>query len=548
MSRINLSQTLLGALCSLGLCAMAYAADHVDGPRVIGDPPADITDVFAFPSPERQGHLVLIMDVNPYAGDDTRFSEALDYSFIVRRAEIIPGRDAGDKPGFSTDRELRITCNVDAPEADGADQPLKQRLTCNGLGEEPVVAWLNDLAPNPETNERARLFAGLRSEPFFLDLEAMDSFTVSETLPGDKGGINFLQNANVLSIVLELDMRPYYAGDTLFAIAAETGTKGHPGTRIDRMGRAEVTNVFLAVAAHTGLDDHDTLKDLYNSEATFDVLEDNLGRYRDRLYASLFFYDRFDGELDWRLQPGRLPIVDILLQDHLVVDIAQPCPNDSYLEIERAILRGAAHQSCGGRRPNDDIYSATNTLLIEGLRMDADRLIVVGVDAPTRWAEATWPYLAAPNSQRAETAVSVVLNAACDDVWAEIGDFASLADWYPGVAKFETGGQGVGETRSVYLKNGAHIVEQLQTVDAQGQGYTYAMLSGPLPVANYTGTLKAKSVDDGNSCDVVWSSEFDVNGAPKFAVIGAVNGIFSAGLNSLETQFGARQSSASERQ
>ena len=402
--------------------------------------------------------------------------------------------------------------------------------------------------PTPKRNEHARLFVGLRSEPFFLDFETLDGFTLSETLPDDKGGINSLQDANILSIVLELNTSAYLGDDTLFAIAAETESKGHSGRRIDRMGRAEVTNVFLAVAAHTGLDDHDTLKDLYNSEATFDVLDDNMGRYRDRLYASLFFYDRFDGELHWRLQPGRLPIVDMLLQDHLVVDIGKPCNDGNYLEIERAVLRGEPHRTCGGRRPNDDIYSTTNTLMIEGISMDPESLIVVGVDEPTRWADATWPYLAEPNSQHAETAVSVTLDASCGVVWAEIGQFTSLNDWYPGIARLDIGGEGVGATRSAFLENGAQIVEQLQSVDQQERRYSYSMLSGPLPVANYQASLEAQEAKDGVGCDVVWSAEFDANGAPKLPVIDAVNGIFWAGLENLETQFGTRQSSASERQ
>jgi hypothetical protein len=40
-------------------------SDHVDGPRSIGDPAADITDLFAFTSPENPARTVLAMDVFP---------------------------------------------------------------------------------------------------------------------------------------------------------------------------------------------------------------------------------------------------------------------------------------------------------------------------------------------------------------------------------------------------------------------------------------------------------------------------------------------------
>ena len=33
-------------------------SDHISGPRALAEPIADITDVYAFPSPERSGQLV----------------------------------------------------------------------------------------------------------------------------------------------------------------------------------------------------------------------------------------------------------------------------------------------------------------------------------------------------------------------------------------------------------------------------------------------------------------------------------------------------------
>jgi len=42
-------------------------ADHFSGPRAISDPASDVADVYTFPSPERPGHLVLVMDVFPAA-------------------------------------------------------------------------------------------------------------------------------------------------------------------------------------------------------------------------------------------------------------------------------------------------------------------------------------------------------------------------------------------------------------------------------------------------------------------------------------------------
>jgi hypothetical protein len=44
-------------------------SDHVDGPRSIGDPAADLTDLFAFVSPENSGNTVIAANVFPAAGE-----------------------------------------------------------------------------------------------------------------------------------------------------------------------------------------------------------------------------------------------------------------------------------------------------------------------------------------------------------------------------------------------------------------------------------------------------------------------------------------------
>ena len=42
-------------------------SDHVDGPRSIGDPAADLSDLFAFISPGDAGRTVVAANVFPFA-------------------------------------------------------------------------------------------------------------------------------------------------------------------------------------------------------------------------------------------------------------------------------------------------------------------------------------------------------------------------------------------------------------------------------------------------------------------------------------------------
>jgi hypothetical protein len=84
----------------------------------------------------------------------------------------------------------------------------------------------------------------------------------------------------------------------------------------------------------------------------------------------------------------------LLLADFLVVDTSKPFSDDSDLEIERAVLAGRPHVTCGGRSLEDDIIDTLYTVLVGGLD---GPLISDGVDRPTQPASRRFPYLVPPN-------------------------------------------------------------------------------------------------------------------------------------------------------
>ncbi len=78
----------------------------------------------------------------------------------------------------------------------------------------------------------------------------------------------------------------------------------------------------------------------------------------------------------------------------MVVDVSKPYAEDSYFEIERALLNGASHQSCGGRSLNDDAADTIVTMLVNagnGARISD------GVDQQAVRASHAFPYLAPPD-------------------------------------------------------------------------------------------------------------------------------------------------------
>jgi hypothetical protein len=91
-------------------------SDHFSGPRAIAGPAGDICDLYAFPSPERAGHLVLVMNVRPRATPADAFSDA-----IVCRFRLRPLAVAGRAFAFGPE-ELVVDVAFDPPGSNGEQE------------------------------------------------------------------------------------------------------------------------------------------------------------------------------------------------------------------------------------------------------------------------------------------------------------------------------------------------------------------------------------------------------------------------------------------
>ena len=88
-------------------------SDHISGPRALADPIADITDVYAFPSPERPGQLVLVMNTLPFAQPSALFSDGLIYRFRLR--PLTAGAGNGAAPFAVGEDEFVFDCVFSEP-------------------------------------------------------------------------------------------------------------------------------------------------------------------------------------------------------------------------------------------------------------------------------------------------------------------------------------------------------------------------------------------------------------------------------------------------
>ena len=88
-------------------------SDHISGPRALANPIADITDVYAFPSPERPGRLVLVMNTLPFAKPSAALSDGLIYRFRLR--PLTAGGPGDPAPFVVGDPEFVFDCVFSAP-------------------------------------------------------------------------------------------------------------------------------------------------------------------------------------------------------------------------------------------------------------------------------------------------------------------------------------------------------------------------------------------------------------------------------------------------
>jgi len=367
-------------------------SDHISGPRALADPIADITDVYAFPSPEQSGRLVLVLNTLPMARPSAAFSDGLLYRFRLRPLHRPTSDDVGWRfvPG---DGEIVVDCVFDAP-AGGSEAPsLRQQGTCVSPSGESVSFRVND--PQGGSSRGLRVFAGTRWDPFIMDARAALTTIATHELAFTDPGSIFLDGKNVLSIVVEIDTG-FVADWGLVGVVAETLTRGTFNVRIERVGRPEVKNMMLAPKEFDPVNRDLEIRDLYNMEDAFHLGASYVGAYRARLDANLAFWDGLDGKLDWVVDAnGRHPLTDLVLDDYLIVDVTKPyLEHGSFLEIELAARNGSAHQTCGGRALNDDVMDTIFTQLVNGGHGPTVR---DGVDSASRPATREFPYLAPPN-------------------------------------------------------------------------------------------------------------------------------------------------------
>lgn len=494
-------------------------SDHIDGPRTTADPSIDLSDLFAFPSPSDPKRTVLIADAFPFAGETSLFSNAVNYSLVMRRARVA---GLGHNAAFRTEGpEIRFTFQFEVLKPGPTGERLPQSGACKLPNGEtlPLVVGHEKGVSTPDRT--FRVFAGLRSDPFFIGWRPGPELI---SIP------NYLEEDNCLSFVVEFDTARVLdpAAGSLFGVIAEITPRDPKSQatppRYDWVGKPEQTNFRL-----NGVPDAPDVRDAWNQETPFAISAEMLPVFRKRLTDSLRIWDSHDGKVDW--DPAALAAnVNVFLEDYLLIDVAKPVTDLSHLEIERSTVEGRAYATGGGRTLNANVIDILVTWLVN---RDHGPFMQSATKA-TQPGGTSFPYVQPPNTKLLKVTKSIEVAAPPQEVWALIGQFG--AAWHPLVADLHTTGTGVGELRTIDTIDGKTIIEQLADIDERERAVKYTLISG-IPATRYEGVMDVRP--NGAGSTVTWTVNYRPEGQGELIVHTIISTLLGTGLDALKTRFGA---------
>jgi hypothetical protein len=132
---------------------------------------------------------------------------------------------------------------------------------------------------------------------------------------------------------------------------------------------------------------------------------------------------------------------------------------------------------------------------------------------------------------------TIDLPASAEEVWKVVGDFNGLPKWNAGVERSDLSNDR--KRRTLTLKAGGKVVEDLLHRDHAGRSMTYSIVESAVPVVRHKATISV--IDRGpNQSTVRWSCEFEPKGVPVETPTAIFSAIFDGGLKLLAGLFGAK--------
>jgi hypothetical protein len=121
---------------------------------------------------------------------------------------------------------------------------------------------------------------------------------------------------------------------------------------------------------------------------------------------------------------------------------------------------------------------------------------------------------------------SMEVNGAPATVWSAIGAFCAIKDWLPPVGMCIEDGK-TPPTRTLVTKQTARNDKE--------HSYSYTFVSSPLPVTNYTSTIKVTPKKEGVSL-VTWTGTYTPDSGKEKDANDALNGVYESGLAAIKAK------------
>lgn len=320
----------------------ANASDHQDTTFLANKlTAADLTDLFVFESPTNPDNVVLAMDFDPLitSGEIRPFDPAVLYQFKI------------DNTGDSVeDVVLQFQVNGKGPQQTlsvrGPGRPSK-------IGTESTLIAETGKGPLNQTFSAAnglKVFAGVRKDPFFFDLEQFfkiipdrnyslqpnpgPPFTVLSFRPPGQAQ-DTLAPFNVNSIVVELPRKLLGSGKIGAWITTSTKTprlRNGDFAQIERLAVPALNELFMDFKAHNASNLQTPTKDAGNQSKFIQSFVKAIGRPQGIADA----------------------VISVAIPDVIQADLSKP--SGSYFGTQLG-------NNFGGRRPTDDVIDVTASVV-----------------------------------------------------------------------------------------------------------------------------------------------------------------------------------------
>lgn len=176
-----------------------YAADHIEAPGVSGTT-SDITDYYAFESPESSSNIVLVANLqgllSPSATASAKFDENVMVEFNIDTDDD-KVEDLVVQCSFA-DGKMTVYGPI-APSQTGTTSSLETdassvSVNVSTYGQSPVIATANGV----------KVFAGPRDDPFFMDFSQFGEILAGNATGFNDPGTDTFAGTNVMSVVVEV--------------------------------------------------------------------------------------------------------------------------------------------------------------------------------------------------------------------------------------------------------------------------------------------------------------------------------------------------------